>query len=135
MNTLSHQGPALRALIVDDEGHIRFFLRTLLGLAGFEVAGEGANGNDAVRLYQELKPDVVLMDVNMPFKNGDEALGEILAMNPAAQVIMLTSVADAATVRACIERGAACYIRKDAVVEEIEAALGRVHRTIMMRRV
>ena len=125
--------PRLRALIVDDEGHIRFFLRTLLGLSAFDIVGEASNGLEALKLYRELRPDVVLLDVNMPFKNGNEVLAEIRAIDPHAQVIMLTSVADSETVKACIEQGAASYIRKDAVVEEIEAALGRVHDQLRSR--
>lgn len=126
--------PSIKALIVDDEGHIRFFLRTLLGLASFEVVGEASNGLDGLKLYRQLRPDVVLLDVNMPFKNGNEVLAEIRAIDPAAQVIMLTSVADSDTVKACIEQGAASYIRKDAVVEEIESALGRVRDTLQAGR-
>ena len=110
-------------LVADDELHIRVVITTLLRNMGLEVAGEAVNGQEAVRQYRELRPDLLLMDINMPVQTGDEALREIMAEFPEARVILLTSMADADTVEAALEAGAFNYIRKDSPLEEIRAAV------------
>lgn len=87
---------------------------------GCEVVGEAENGSEAVSLYQETSPDVVLMDVNMPGKDGLAALRDIKKTNPNAAVIMLTSLSDMATVHSAAELGALQYIRKDTPVAELK---------------
>lgn len=101
------------ALIVDDEPHLRVYLRLLLQQIGFTVFFEAGNGQQGVDLYKAHKPDLVLMDVNMPVKEGVEALKEIVEFDPAAVVVMASSVASRQTVEASVEGGAAYYIRKD----------------------
>jgi DNA-binding NarL/FixJ family response regulator len=87
----------IRVIIVDDVQGVRQDLRTLLTLAGdmdtsspVIVAGEGANGLEAVQLVQSLKPDVVLMDLEMPVMDGYEAARKIKKLSPAPRVIALT---------------------------------------------
>ena len=87
----------IRVIIVDDVQGVRQDLRTLLTLAGdmdignpVVVAGEGANGLEAVQLVQALKPDVVLMDLEMPVMDGYEAAHKIKKLSPAPRVIALT---------------------------------------------
>lgn len=103
----------IRALLADDEKHVRVLIRAVLMPLDCEVVGEAENGEQAVALYKELRPDVVLLDVNMPVKDGKEALRDIIAFDAKAVVIMLTSMSDAATVQAAIDLGATFYIRKD----------------------
>ena len=110
-------------LVADDEAHIRMVLTTLLKGMGVFVAGEAGNGESAVEMYRQHRPDLVLMDVNMPVKTGDAALKEIIAEDPAARVIMLTSMADMATVEACLKAGAFNYVRKDSPLDEIRSAV------------
>jgi two-component system chemotaxis response regulator CheY len=114
-----------RVLIVDDEGHARVLLRSAMQALGCEVAGEGRNGVDAVDLFRRMRPDLLLLDINMPVKTGEEALAEIMREFPEARVVMLTSVVDTATVEQCIGRGATSYIRKDTPLAEIKAIAAR----------
>ncbi|NLB55411.1 MAG: response regulator transcription factor, partial [Lentisphaerae bacterium] len=88
-----------------------------------EVVGEAQNGAEAVSLYRTTKPDLVLMDVNMPVKTGEEALKEILDEFPQALIIMLSSVIEADSIRNIIGLGAAGYIRKDSPMEEIKSII------------
>jgi two-component system, chemotaxis family, chemotaxis protein CheY len=110
-------------LVADDELHIRVMLSTLLQRMGVEVVGEAVNGEDAIRRYRETQPDLLLMDINMPVKTGEEALSEIMAEFPQARVILLTSMADLKTVESCLEAGAFNYMRKDSPLEEIQDAI------------
>ncbi len=110
----------IRALIADDEPHIRMFLRTILESMGIEIAAEAVNGSEAVELYAKEKPLMTFLDINMPVKTGDETLKEIIGLNPEALVIMLTSATDRETVEQFIDMGASNYIRKDTPVQELK---------------
>ena len=112
-----------RALVADDEMVMRMFIGSVLKKMNYEVVGQAADGNEAVSMFREKRPDLLLMDINMPVKTGQEALREILAEFPDAKVIMLTSVVDSDTVAQCISDGAAGYIRKDSPVDEIKAII------------
>jgi two-component system chemotaxis response regulator CheY len=103
----------VRVLLADDEKHVRMLIKAVLMPLPCEVVGEAENGSEAVALYQQLRPDVVLMDINMPVMDGKAALSEIIAFDKNAVVIMLTSLSDIETVRTTIALGAANYIRKD----------------------
>jgi two-component system chemotaxis response regulator CheY len=108
-----------RLLIADDEQHVRTYLKTLAADLNLDVVGEAANGQEAVAQCRKLAPDLMLMDLNMPIKTGEEALAEIMAEFPATTVVMLSSVADRESVEACMRLGAANYIRKDCSFNEI----------------
>jgi two-component system chemotaxis response regulator CheY len=101
------------ALIVDDEPHIRIFLKLVLRDAGFSEFIEASNGQEGVDFYKEHNPDIVLMDVNMPVKEGLIALTEMIAHDSKAVVVMMTSVASRHAVETSVEMGATHYIRKD----------------------
>jgi DNA-binding NarL/FixJ family response regulator len=103
----------LRLLLVDDQALFREGLRTLLGLqADFEIAGEAANGEEAVALARKLVPDVVLMDLRMPVLGGVEATRRITAEAPAMRVIVLTTFEEDEEVFAALRAGAAGYLLK-----------------------
>lgn len=108
-------------VLADDETHIRMMMRVVLARAGFQVLAEASNGLEAVERCRETEPDIVLLDINMPILNGDEALRVIVSEHPEVVVIMLTSVSDSLTVNRCIELGAANYLRKDTPIQEIAA--------------
>lgn len=110
----------IRIALVDDEKHIRLMLRTALKVGGFEVLGEGADGREAIELYRRLRPDVLLLDINLPGMTGEEALAAIMEEFPDALVIMLTSLVEQASVLQALELGAAHYIRKDTPLDEIQ---------------
>jgi len=113
----------ISCIIVDDEFHIRVFIKSVLKILGLNVAGEAPNGDKGLEIFRELKPDLVFMDINMPVKTGDEALKEMKKLNPFAMIIMLTSVADMETVEHCIKDGADFYIRKDTPVNELKSII------------
>ena len=109
--------PPLRLMLVDDHEIVREGLRTLLEQEeGIEVVGEAEDGESAVRLAAERRPDVVLMDVMMPGMGGIEATRRLLALpSPPAppRVLMLTSLADEAAIREAVAAGAMGYLMKD----------------------
>ncbi|RME68276.1 MAG: response regulator [Verrucomicrobia bacterium] len=117
----------LNALVVDDDTHVRSFLAVLMRKV---VAGrilEASNGQEAIDIYREQRPEVVLLDVNMPITDGLEALRKIREIDPEAVVIMLTSLAMRRVVEDALELGAANFIRKDTprpqMIEIIEETL------------
>ncbi len=81
-----------RILIVDDANFIRTMVKDVLIPRGFEIAGEATNGNEAVKMYEELKPDLVTMDITMKEKDGLQAAKEILERHPEAKIIMVTAL-------------------------------------------
>lgn len=101
-----------RILVTDDAAFMRTMLRDTLTGAGHEVVAEAGNGRDAVRLYGELQPDLVTLDVTMPEMDGREALVAILAAHPGAKVIMCSAVGQDATLKECLLAGARDYLIK-----------------------
>jgi DNA-binding NarL/FixJ family response regulator len=117
----------IRVLLADDQSLFREGLHTLLSLqADLEVVGEAANGAEALRLAAELRPDVVLMDVQMPELDGVAATRRLRAEQPAVRVILLTTFDDDEYVFEGLRAGAAGYLLKDApsarLVDAIRAA-------------
>jgi YesN/AraC family two-component response regulator len=112
-----------KILLVDDEAHIRKFVSLILKQIGQPVIREAVNGEDALAAYHEEKPDLVLLDVNMPRMDGMETLRKLKEVDPDCVVIMLTSLANRESVERALELGAANYIRKDTPKDEIAQAL------------
>ena len=121
-------------MIADDESHVRVLLRALLKSMNCEVVAEAANGVEAVELFKQEKPHMLLLDINMPLKTGDQVLQEILAQFPNALVIMLTSVTDLGTVEKCLDRGAANYIRKDTPPSELKSIIKETFQEFIRKR-
>src|SRR4051812_38503392 len=115
-------GNATRVLIVDDHDLFRTGLRALVAESGFDAA-EAASGKAALRRVAELKPDVVVMDLNMPGMSGIEATRELLQILPEAAVLILTISDDDARVIEAVRAGARGYLLKDAPLEEILAGI------------
>jgi NarL family two-component system response regulator LiaR len=112
----------VRILITDDHGVVRQGLRMFLSLdPEFEVVGEAENGEEAVAMARELRPDVVLMDLLMPVMDGIEATGVIRRELPDVEVIALTSVLEDVSVSEAVRAGAIGYLLKNTEAE----ALGR----------
>jgi two-component system chemotaxis response regulator CheY len=109
----------LQVLIVDDEAHVRTILRDILTSMGFEICGEGKNGLEAVELFRVHRPDLMLLDINMPVMTGEEALMVIMPEFPDSLILMLTSMTDVKSVETCVNLGAIDYIRKDTSLSEI----------------
>ena len=116
-----------KVLIVDDAAFMRMMIKDILTKNGYEVVGEAENGDVAVKLYEELKPDVVTMDITMPEKDGISALKEIKVKDPAAKVIMCSAMGQQAMVMESIQAGAKDFIvkpfQKDRVLQALEKVL------------
>lgn len=110
-------------LVVDDEPHIRKYIGLILQKLGTPTIIEAANGEEAVALYGQHHPDLVLMDVNMPIMDGLGALEKISAGDPDAIVVMLTSLATRHVVERCLELGAVNFVRKDTPKETMAKVL------------
>jgi two-component system, chemotaxis family, chemotaxis protein CheY len=110
---------ATRVLIVDDAVFMRNTLKEIFSSHGFEVAGEAANGVEAVEKHKDLKPDVTTMDIVMPFKNGIEATREILKNDPKATIIICSALGQESLVMEAIEAGASDFIVKPFKAENV----------------
>lgn len=103
----------MKIVIVDDDNIVAMSLKTILSAADdVEVVGLGYDGNDAIRLYNELQPDILLTDIQMKNKTGLEAAQEIMQKYPVAKIILLTTFRDDEYVRQALNVGAKGYILK-----------------------
>jgi two-component system chemotaxis response regulator CheY len=112
-----------RVLVVDDAAFMRKMLSDVLAKAGHEVIGEGANGNDAVSQYQELRPDIMTLDITMPEKDGLTALREILSVEPAARIVMCSALGQESKVLEAIRSGAKDFVVKPFQAERVAYAI------------
>jgi DNA-binding NarL/FixJ family response regulator len=117
----------IRVLAADDQRVVREGIALILSLLpGVEVAGTAADGEEALALVADLRPDVVLMDLRMPGVDGVEATRRLRAEHPSVKVIVLTTYADDRSVISALQAGAVGYLTKDAGASEIQQALERV---------
>ena len=120
---------SIRILIADDHTIVRDGIRALLASADdIEVAGEAADGREAVDLYARLNPDLVLMDIAMPGLGGLEATAAIRKIDAQARVLVLTQYDDAEYVRRFLRAGACGYVLKRAAGSELVSAIRAAHR-------
>lgn len=118
----------IRILICDDHAILRQGLRFLIDSEeGLELAGEAQDGAEAVEMANALKPDVILMDLLMPRKDGIEATGDIRRQNPQAKILVLTSFSEVDRVIPAIKAGAMGYILKDSHPQELLEAIRDVY--------
>jgi two-component system response regulator DegU len=113
----------IRLLLADDHRMLREGLRRSMTEEGFDVVGEASDGLEAVKMAEELDPDVILMDVTMPEMDGVEAARRVHDAQPDVRVVMLTMHADADVVADAIRAGASGYLVKDCSTEEIAGAV------------
>lgn len=118
----------MRVLIADDHSLFRDGIGSLLEAAGFEVVGGAGNGQEAVEAAARLRPDLVLMDINMPVMNGLEAVRQIKQQLPETRVVMLTVSDDDRALVDAIKAGATGYLLKDLNASEFLAMLDGVQR-------
>ncbi|WOX08679.1 response regulator transcription factor [Streptomyces sp. N50] len=119
---------AIKVLIVDDHQVVRRGLRTFLEVQDdIEVVGEAADGAEGVARTEELKPDVVLMDVKMPGMDGIDALRRLRELDHPARVLIVTSFTEQRTVIPALRAGAAGYVYKDVDPDALAGAIRSVH--------
>lgn len=123
-NTASSRAP-LTCLIVDDSAFMRFHLKRLMDAFENVVAREAANGNEAVSEYERFKPDIVLMDIVMPGQGGIETVRQICAHDPAARVIMISSLSYQEKVEEALAAGAKCFVAKPVTTDQLRQAIDR----------
>jgi len=117
----------INILIADDLQFIKLVLRDLLEKAGFRVVGEASNGEEAIELFLDKRPDVVLMDITMPKMDGLTALKKILKIDPGAKIIMCSALGQQTLIVQALQMGAKDFIvkpfRPERVVNSIKKIL------------
>jgi DNA-binding NarL/FixJ family response regulator len=126
---LSARGDRIKVLLVDDHALFREGVAEIFDAEeGMEVVGEAANGQEAVEVTAEVKPDVVLLDVEMPTMGAEQAVRRILYTSPSSKILVLTMYDEPRLVRKLLMLGAHGYLVKNATREELVAAVRTVHR-------
>ncbi len=115
-----------KVLVVDDAAFMRLNIKQMLVSEGHEMVGEASNGIEAVAVYPQVKPDVVLMDITMPEMNGIEALKRIKVLDPSSKVIMCSAVGQQVMVAEAVKNGAETFIVKPFTKETLMAAIEKV---------
>lgn len=115
----------LRVLVVDDEPHICVYLIELLRKLGITTTWEAGTGEAALELFAQHRPDVVLLDLNLPFMRGTEVLRQLLHLDPDAAVIVVTSDQSSQTIRKVGELGALGYVLKHLPPDRFRATLAK----------
>ena len=114
-----------RVLIVDDAKFMRTLVRDALTAAGHEIVGEAENGNQAVAMYAETKPDLVTMDITMREKDGLEAASEILARDAKARIIMVTALGQEDLLAKAIKMGVKDFVVNPFPPERLQQAAAK----------
>jgi len=117
---------AKKILVCDDAAFMRMMLKDILLKNDFEISGEASNGEEAILMYEKLRPDAVLMDITMPVMDGIIALENIIRKDPAANVIMMSAMGQQEQVVKSIQMGAKDYIIKPFRADFIVNALRKV---------
>ena len=115
-----------RVLVVDDSVFMRDIIKDIFAAGGFEVVGEAGNGVEAVEKFKDLKPDLVTMDLVMPYRNGIDATREILRQDQRALVVMCSALGQETMVMEAIEAGAVDFIVKPPRAEDVLAVVKKV---------
>ncbi|MFH1824291.1 MAG: response regulator [Candidatus Firestonebacteria bacterium] len=108
----------LKIMIVDDSSFMRMMLKDILKIK-YEIVGEADNGEDAVREYKTLKPDLVTIDMIMPMLNGIDAVKQIIKFDPEAKIIMVSAMGQELLVEESIQSGAKAFIIKPFQPEKV----------------
>ncbi|MCL0051974.1 response regulator [Peptococcaceae bacterium] len=117
---------AKKILIVDDAVFMRMMIKNIVAKAGYEVVGEAENGAQAVEMYKELKPDLVIIDIIMPEMGGIQAVKAIKEIDPNANIIMCSAMGQQAMVMEAIQAGAKDFIVKPFQQDRILQAIKRI---------
>lgn len=116
----------MKLLIVDDSNILRKAIRRYLDNGTIEVVGEAGNGKDALRLFKELAPDMVTMDITMPEMDGLQTLEEIMKINSSTKVLVITALRDEATGLKALKLGAKGFLPKPFTEESLNVAVQKM---------
>ncbi len=116
----------MRVLVVDDAAFMRFMIKTILKGMGHDVVGEASDGEEACALYDQLKPDLVTLDLIMPKKGGLDALKDIRAKHPQAKVVVISAVEQRQPFMEALRLGAIDYLVKPFEKDRVIETIGRV---------
>lgn len=118
-----------RILICDDSAFMRMMLKKVLVDSGHEIVGEAADGQEAVALYHQYKPDITTMDITMPVMDGIEAVKEIHEAEPLARIIMVTALGQRAIISDALKAGANDFIVKPFSLEQVQRIINKILKT------
>ena len=118
-----------KIMIADDSDSIRLVLKDILSIGEYEIISEATDGAEAVDFYKEHRPDVLLLDLAMPKKDGLTVVKEVIQFDPNAKIVLITASDDQKVINQCIENGAVSYISKpfdfNGVLKTIENILAK----------
>ena len=114
-----------RVLVVDDAAFMRKMVSDALATGGHEVVGEASNGVEAIARFQELKPDLMTLDITMPEKDGLSALADIMGADPSARVVMCSALGQESKVLEAIKLGAKDFVVKPFKPNRVIEAVGK----------
>lgn len=101
-----------KILIADDSDAIRLVLKDILSIGEHDIVGEAIDGQDSIDKYKELNPDLILLDLAMPKKDGLGVVKEVIDFDPTAKIILITASDDQKIIQECLNSGATSYISK-----------------------
>ena len=116
----------MKVLVVEDNGMTRGMIKDLLKEIGHEVIGEAEDGNSAVKVFADLRPEVVLLDLILPKKPGIEVLEEIRKIDPAAKVVIVTAVGQEKINKMLLDKGAVAILHKPFSYDELKETLNQI---------
>ncbi len=118
-----------RIMIADDSDAIRMVLKDVIQIGHHELVAEAVNGDEAVKIFNATKPDLLLLDLAMPKKDGLGVIKEIMATNPNAKIVMITASDNLKIMQECLKEGALSYVLKpfdfDQVLKIIAKSLNK----------
>jgi two-component system chemotaxis response regulator CheY len=114
-----------RVLVVDDAAFMRKVVSDTLASGGHDVIGEAENGSDAITRFAELRPELTMLDITMPEKDGLQALAEIMTLDPGARVLMCSALGQESKVIESIKLGAKDFVVKPFAPERLLEAVGK----------
>jgi two-component system chemotaxis response regulator CheY len=116
-----------KILIADDSDAIRLVLKDILSIGKHEIIGEATDGAEAVDFYKQHNPQILLLDLAMPKKDGFTVVKEVMAYDPTAKIILITASDDQKVIQQCLDGGASSYISKpfdfNGVLESIKSLI------------
>jgi DNA-binding NarL/FixJ family response regulator len=132
-------GKTTKVIVADDHQRLRDGIRTILESApDIQVVGEASDGREAIHLVEELKPDILLLDMEMPYMNGLEVTDRIKETTPSVRILVLSAYDDSHYILGMLERGASGYITKEEAPESVIRAVRGVakgHKGWVSRRI